>query len=149
MVMADTDELRNPYAKWLMKAAVEIQRLTDALAEAEKRIAELRRRLENDAVWRANVVTGELELIKMDLPEYMDGIACRDETISGLQDQLSTARSEGAADMQRRCDDALMVAGEKLGAVDGYDYRSGQEAAFREARFLIAALPLIETKEPK
>ena len=33
-----------------------------------------------------------------------------------------------------------------VGAVDGYDYRSGQEAAFREASILIRALPLTEGK---
>ena len=47
-------------------------------------VARLRRRLENDRVWRER--DGELVEEPADLPESQDGIACRDETIK-LQDE--------------------------------------------------------------
>lgn len=52
-----------------------------------------------------------------------------------------------AADMRERAAALCEEHGQDIGAVDGYDYRSGEEYAYRRAAQLIRALPIEDSSD--
>ena len=86
--MSTADNIRNAVFAIADASRASAQAAHDArqpeVDRLKAEVARLRRRLENDRVWRER--GGELVEEPADLPESQDGIACRDETIK-LQDE--------------------------------------------------------------
>lgn len=79
----DLEELKRLVEEKGLGACVAAKKALPALiAEVER----LRARLECDHVWRLK--DGKMTREEMHLPEHLDGISCRDETIKELERQL-------------------------------------------------------------
>lgn len=68
-----------------------------ALREQQAEIERCHARLEIDHIWQAPVDGGELVRVEIPYPDRkseVDGIECRDATISGLEEQLADSQKE-------------------------------------------------------
>lgn len=100
------------------QASVDVAQLCDvalaALRAKDDEIERLRSRLEVDHTWRLK--DGSLERVPAKLPEHLDGISCRDETIKLLEDNIEKLRSEIA---ELRKPNAAVLMGIEIGRLAG------------------------------